>query len=238
MFEVRFIMNDLSRLNELEERVGYSFRNSLLLVTALSHSSYANETKKKNSDDYERLEFLGDAVLELTVSEFLFENKPKMREGDMTKLRASLVCEPTLAACAREGLSLGDFILLGKGEEATGGRERDSIIADVFEAIIGAIYLDSGFDKAKEFITRFVLEDMDNKIEFMDSKTNLQELAQEKGALLEYRLIDESGPDHNKQYTMAVFIDGVQKSLGVDRTKKGAEQKAAYAVLKALKELD
>lgn len=231
-------MNNLSKITELQDKCGYSFKNEKLLKMALSHSSYVNELKLNKTDDYERLEFLGDAVLELTVSEYLYENRPGMREGNMTKLRASLVCEPTLAACAREGLSLGDYILLGKGEENTGGRGRDSIISDVFEAIIGAIYLDGGFDSAKSFIVRFVLEDMEHKIEFMDSKTNLQEIAQEKGYNLEYKLIEESGPDHDKQYTMAVLINGVQKSVGVDRTKKGAEQKAAYAVIKALKELD
>jgi len=229
-------MNDLSGLKELQEKCGYYFKNEKYLKTALSHSSYINEQKLNKTDDYERLEFLGDAVLELTVSEHLFLNKPNMREGNMTKLRASLVCEPTLASCAREGLSLGKYVLLGKGEDLTGGRTRDSIISDVFEAIIGAIYIDGGMAPAKSFITRFVLEDMEHKIEFMDSKTNLQEMAQEMGYSLSYSLVNESGPDHDKKYTMAVLIDGVQKAVGVDKTKKGAEQKAAYAVLKALKE--
>lgn len=231
-------MNDLCKISELQEKCGYKFIDEKILKTALSHSSYVNEQKLNKTDDYERLEFLGDAVLELTVSEYLYENRPGMREGSMTKLRASLVCEPTLAACARDGLSLGEYLLLGKGEENTGGRNRDSIISDVFEAIIGAIYIDGGFDNAKSFIVRFVLEDMEHKIEFMDSKTNLQEIAQEKGYNLEYKLIEESGPDHDKQYTMAVLINGIQKSVGIDKTKKGAEQKAAYAVIKALKELN
>lgn len=231
-------MNDLSRISELQKKCGYSFKNEKILKTALSHSSYVNELKLNKTDDYERLEFLGDAVLELTVSEHLFNNRPNMREGDMTKLRASLVCEPTLAACARDELSLGDYILLGKGEDNTGGRYRDSIISDIFEAIIGAIFIDGGLDEAKKFILRFVLEDMESKIDFMDSKTNLQELAQEKGYELSYEMISEKGPDHDKEYTMAVVINGTRKAVGVDRTKKGAEQKAAYAVLKALKELD
>lgn len=229
-------MNDLSRIGELQQKCGYQFKNEKTLKTALSHSSYVNEQKLNKTDDYERLEFLGDAVLELTVSEHLFNNKPNMREGDMTKLRASLVCEPTLAACAREELSLGDYILLGKGEDNTGGRHRDSIISDIFEAIIGAIFIDGGLEEAKKFITRFVLEDMEKKIDFMDSKTNLQEVAQEKGYELSYEMISEKGPDHDKEYTMAVVINGVRKAIGVDRTKKGAEQKAAFAVLTALKE--
>jgi len=231
-------MNDLNRIGELEEKCGYCFKDKKTLKTALSHSSYVNEQKLNKTDDYERLEFLGDAVLELTVSEHLFNNKPDMREGDMTKLRASLVCEPTLAACARDELSLGEYILLGKGEDNTGGRYRDSIISDIFEAIIGAIFIDGGLEEAKRFITRFVLEDMEKKIDFMDSKTNLQEIAQEKGYILSYEMISEKGPDHDKEYTMAVVIDGVRKAIGVDRTKKGAEQKAAYAVIKALKELN
>ena len=229
-------MNDLSKISELEGKCGYSFKNKDLIKMALSHSSYANEVKLKKACDYERLEFLGDAVLELTVSEYLYANKPDMKEGSMTKLRASLVCEPTLAACAREGLDLGVYILLGKGEENTGGRGRDSIVSDVFEAIIGAIYLDGGFDEARGFIKRFVLEDMEHKIEFLDSKTNLQEVVQEMGARLEYELIEETGPAHDKQYTMAVLINGKKMAIGQDKTKKGAEQKAAFTVLKLLKE--
>lgn len=228
-------MNNIEGYMELEPQIGYVFGDKNLIRQALSHSSYANEVKINKTDDYERLEFLGDAVLELTVSEYLFANKPNMREGDMTKLRASLVCEPTLAALAREQLSLGDYILLGKGEENTGGRHRDSIVSDVFEAIIGAIYLDGGFDKAKGFIRKFVLEDMDDKIEFSDSKTNLQEYAQEKGYSLEYKLIDEKGPAHDRIYTMAVCINGEIKSRAEGRTKKSAEQKAAFEVLKAVK---
>lgn len=230
-------MNDLNKISELEKKLNYSFTNSNLLIQALSHSSYVNEIKLKKHNDYERLEFLGDAVLELTVSEYLFLNKQEMKEGDMTKLRAQLVCEPTLASLAREELDLGSYILLGKGEENTGGRNRDSIISDVFEAIIGAVYLDGGFEKAKVIIRRFVLEDMEHKIEFMDSKTNLQEIAQEKGYHLEYKLLEETGPAHDKQYTMAVLLNGALKATGTDKTKKGAEQKAAFAVIKAFKEL-
>lgn len=228
-------MNNIEGYLELEKKIAYVFNDKQLVKQALSHSSYANETKINKNDDYERLEFLGDAVLELTVSEYLFANKHSMREGDMTKLRASLVCEPTLAALAREQLSLGDYILLGKGEENTGGRNRDSIVSDVFEAVIGAIYLDGGFEKAKEFIDRYVIEDMDNKIEFSDSKTNLQEYAQEKGYSLEYKLIEEKGPAHEKIYTMAVCINGEIKARAEGKTKKTAEQKAAFEVLKAVK---
>lgn len=228
-------MNKIDGYKELEKLIGYEFKNPTLLKTALSHSSYINEVKINKQDDYERLEFLGDAVLELTVSEYLFANKPTMREGSMTKLRASLVCEPTLAALAREQLSLGDFLLLGKGEENTGGRGRDSIISDVFEAIIGAIYIDGGFDCAKDFIDRYILDDMDAKIEFYDAKTNLQEYVQEKGYSLEYKMLGESGPAHDKTYSMAVCINGVIKATAQGRTKKGAEQSAAFEVLQAVK---
>ena len=228
-------MNNTEGYKELERSIGYDFGNKQLLKQALSHSSYVNEIKINRQDDYERLEFLGDAVLELTVSEYLFANKPDLREGNMTKLRASLVCEPTLAALAREQLGLGDYILLGKGEENTGGRGRDSIVSDVFEAIIGAIYIDGGFDAAKLFIDRFVLEDMEDKIEFYDAKTNLQEYVQEKGYELEYRLISESGPAHDKLYKMAVCINGKEWAAAEGKTKKGAEQSGAFEVLKKLK---
>lgn len=228
-------MNRLDGISELEAKCGYCFKDKSLIKMALSHSSYVNEVKLNKTDDYERLEFLGDAVLELSVSEYLYANRADMREGDMTKLRASLVCEPTLASCARSALNLGDYLLLGKGEDQTGGRGRDSIVSDVFEAIIGAIYLDGGFEEAKRFIGRFVLDDMESRIEFIDSKTRLQEVAQERGYELAYDVIKESGPAHDRRYTVAVLIDGIKKAEGCAGTKKGAEQQAAYAVLQALK---
>ena len=161
----------------LQKKIGYRFRDLSLLRQALSHSSYANEHRQENAGDNERLEFLGDAVLELSSSEFLFLEYPQMPEGDMTKLRASLVCEPTLALCARD-IGLPEYLLLGKGEEHTGGRHRDSIVSDAMEALIGAIYLDGGFASAKEFVRKFILTDIEHKKLFYDSKTILQEIVQ------------------------------------------------------------
>lgn len=227
-------MNIIDGYKELSELIGYDFKDENILIKALSHSSYVNELKLNRHDDYERTEFLGDAVLELVVSEFLYLNKPNMREGDMTKLRASLVCEPTLAYCGRTGFELGKFILLGKGEENTGGRGRDSIVSDVFEAIIGAIYLDGGFDKAKSFIYKYVLNDYESKIEFSDSKTILQEYAQAKGLALSYELIEESGPDHDKDYTVSASLGELYICKGVAKNKKAAEQKSAFEIIKKL----
>lgn len=220
----------------LQERIGYTFQCPDYLEQALTHSSFANEAKGSGRSDYERLEFLGDAVLELTVSDRLFQTMPKAREGEMTKLRASLVCEPTLSFCAR-GLELERYILLGRGEDMTGGRSRDSIISDVFEAVIGALYLDGGLEAAAGFIDRYVLQDMYNKIEFTDSKTNLQEYAQERGIALRYELLSESGPAHDREYLAAVYLDEKEAARGKGRSKKHAEQEAAYAALQSLKEL-
>ena len=222
-------MNDTCGYRKLQELIGHRYKNSELLVCALTHSSYKNE--KHNAADYERLEFLGDAVLELTVSEFLYKDNPNMREGDMTKMRASLVCEPTLAFCAQE-LKLSDYILLGKGEEKTGGRTRESIISDVFEAIIGSLYLDGGMETAKGFIEKYVLTDYRDKIEFRDSKTTLQEYVQDKGYEMEYVLSGEEGPDHNKRYKVDVLINGQVSGSGCGSSKKRAEQNAAYEALK------
>ncbi len=231
-------MNIIEGYIELQNRIGYEFCDSAKLVTALSHSSYINEIKVGRHDDYERSEFLGDAVLELTVSEFLFNRHKEMREGEMTKLRASLVCEPTLAYCARSGFDLGRFILLGKGEDASGGRDRDSIISDVFEAIIGAIYLDGGLEAARDFITRFVLTDYEKKIEFTDSKTILQEYAQNHGISLTYELIEERGPEHDRDYVMRAVLGDDTSATGVAKSKKAAQQNAAFAVLSKLRSND
>ena len=224
-------MNLASGYDELQKLIGYDFHNRDYLIKALSHSSYVNELKLNKHDDYERTEFLGDAVLELTVSDYLYRNHPEMREGEMTKLRASLVCEPTLAYCAREGFDLGRFILLGKGEDASGGRGRDSIISDVFEAIIGAIYLDGGIDAARKFIYRFVLTDYDKKIEFVDSKTILQEYAQDNGMTLEYETVAELGPSHDRDYVVRAVLDGRISEEATAKSKKAAQQSAAYAIL-------
>ena len=170
-------MQEEYTLKKLEERIGYRFENINLLKQALTHSSFTNEQKINRSKNYERLEFLGDAVLELVSSEFLFRSHPDMPEGELTKLRASMVCEPSLAFCARD-LELGQFIRLGKGEESTGGRKRDSIISDAMEAVTGAVYLDGGMEAARAFINRFILSDLEDKQLFYDSKSNLQELIQ------------------------------------------------------------
>ena len=154
-------MNDITKIKQLQDEIGYKFSDENYLVTALSHTSYVNEVKLKKIQSYERQEFLGDAVLELTVSDYIFSTYLSMPEGEMTKLRASLVCEPTLAYIARTEMTLSEYLLLGKGEDNTGGRDRDSIISDVFEALIGAIYLDGGLDKAKCFIQKYVLTDME-----------------------------------------------------------------------------
>ena len=216
----------------LEKKSGYHFQNPHLLKQAMTHSSYANEHKAKGYHDNERLEFLGDAVLEVVSSEFLFRHYPALPEGDLTKLRASIVCEPTLALCARE-LDLGDFLLLGKGEEHTGGRKRDSIVSDAMEALIGAIYLDGGFDSAKEFVHRFIMTDIEHKKLFYDSKTILQEQVQKNwhDGEISYVLTGEEGPDHDKTFLVDLYVAGEKKSSGKGRTKKAAEQDAAYRCL-------
>lgn len=223
-------------VKNLEERIGYRFRDGSLLKRALTHSSYTNEQKLNRTGDYERLEFLGDAVLELVSSEFLFQEYPEMSEGELTKLRASMVCEPALAFCARD-LELGGFILLGRGEDSTGGRERDSIISDVMEAVTGAIYLDGGMEEARKFINRFILSDLEDKQLFYDSKSNLQELIQ--GTLkkqFSYELLEESGPEHNKTFRVSVHMEDELLGEGSGRTKKAAEQQAAYRALLLLRD--
>lgn len=215
-------------LGELEKKLGYSFCSGSLLCHAVTHSSFANENRLKRERNNERLEFLGDAVLEMISSEYLYKKNTKMPEGDLTKLRASLVCEPALAQCARE-IGLGGFLLLGRGEEATGGRERDSILSDAFEAVIGAIYLDGGFTSAKEFVERTVLSDAEHRTLFCDSKTILQELIQSRHkGTLSYRLLSEEGPEHLKNFTVCACLDGKVLAEGKGKTKKAAEQEAAY----------
>lgn len=223
-------------LDILEERIGYCFHDKKLLKQALTHSSFTNEQKINKTEDYERLEFLGDAVLEMISSQFLFHTYPKLSEGELTKLRASMVCEPALAFCARD-LELGQFIRLGKGEELSGGRERESITSDVMEAVIGAIFLDGGTERAREFILRFILSDLENKQLFYDSKSNLQELMQ--GTLkkeFHYELLEESGPEHSKSFVVEVIMEGKSLGRGLGRTKKAAEQQAAYEALLLLRE--
>lgn len=219
---------------DFEEMIGYHFQAAGLLRQALTHSSYANERHMRKLADNERLEFLGDAVLEIISSEFLYHNYPELTEGELTKLRASIVCEPTLAQCSVE-LGLGDYLMLGHGEEHTGGRTRDSILSDTLEAVIGAIYLDGGFANAKEFVHRFILTDIEHKHLFYDSKTILQEVVQKEHESLVYVLTGESGPDHDKSFDVEVQIDGVCAGTGSGRTKKAAEQEAAYRALLAIR---
>lgn len=224
-----------NNIEELEKRICYEFKDKNLLIQALTHSSFSNEHKINKPENYERLEFLGDAVLELFSSRFLFEKNRDWNEGKLTQKRSSIVCEPTLAYCARQ-IGIQEYIRLGKGEEATGGRNRDSITSDVLEAILGAIYLDGGMDRAKEFVYRFVLEDYDEKQLFYDSKSILQERVQKDGQTICYRLIKEEGPEHEKIFEIEVLIDGVSKATGIGKNKKAAEQQAAYAVLTNWKE--
>lgn len=226
----------MRKIRELEEKIGYCFQDQELLKHALRHSSYVNEKHMKKHECNERLEFLGDAVLEVVSSEFLFFEHQTMPEGELTKKRASMVCEPALAFCARD-IDLGEYLLLGKGEEATGGRKRDSVTSDAMEALIGAIYLDGGFASAKEFIHRFILNDLENKKLFFDSKTILQEIVQANfKEAISYRLVREEGPDHDKSFHVMVCIGEEEYGLGKGRTKKAAEQEAAYQSILKLHE--
>lgn len=222
-------------MQELEEKIGYHFNNPQFLKQAMTHSSYANERRWEKGRCNERLEFLGDAVLELVTSDFLFRNYTSFPEGELTKTRASLVCEPTLAFCA-EAINLGEYLLLGRGEEATGGRLRHSVVSDGLEALIGAIYLDGGFANAKEFILRFILNDIQHKQLFYDSKTILQEFVQSHFEdPLTYELLKEEGPDHNKSFEVRAMIGSQEIGKGKGRTKKAAEQMAAYNGILAVK---
>lgn len=224
-------------LNKLYTKIGYEFKNTMLLSTALTHSSYSNESKIK-ADCNERLEFLGDSVLNLAVSEYVYKTYPDLPEGNLTKIRAGVVSEVSLAKVARD-LNLGEFLLLGKGEQITGGRDRDSILADATEAIIGAIYLDGGFESARDFVLKQLksaIEQHSRNNAHWDSKTQLQELLQSKSSAgITYEIIDEKGPDHNKRFTAQVSSNGRVMGIGTGKSKKEAEQNAA---LEALEKLD
>ncbi len=228
----------VEKLYELENKINYTFKDKTLLKTAMTHSSYANEIKIDKVVCNERLEFLGDAVLEISVSDYLYRNHPEMPEGDMSRTRASIVCEQTLAFCSR-AISLGEYLLLGKGEDRTGGRKRESIVSDAMEALIGAIYLDGGFANAKEFIDSFILNDIQNKKLFYDSKTILQEMVQSctKDSLT-YVLVSEDGPDHDKQFGVDAMLGEKVIGHGVGHSKKAAEQEAAYNALISLRKMN
>ncbi len=218
-------------MQKFQQAIDYPFQNEDLLRQALTHSSYANEHHLPKHGDNERLEFLGDAVLEIITSDFLYREHPDWSEGEMSKTRAGIVCEQTLAHCTR-ALDLGRYLLLGKGEEQTGGRRRESVLSDAFEAVIGAIYLDGGIDSAETFIYRFVLNDLEHTQMFFDSKTILQEIVQGRDlGELEYVLVEESGPDHDKSFVMDACIGGERKGRGEGHTKKAAEQEAAYQTI-------
>ena len=221
----------------MEKRIGYSFKEKRLLRQAMTHSSFANEHNIDKLKCNERLEFLGDAVLEVVSSDFLYHRYQEKPEGELTKIRASVVCEPTLAFCASE-IELGSYLMLGKGEESTGGRNRNSVVSDAMEALIGAIYLDGGFANAKEFVHQFVLNDLEHKQLFYDSKTILQEIVQarENEEALEYEILKESGPDHNKVFEVRAVLGGQEIGRGTGRTKKAAEQVAAYRGILKLRE--
>lgn len=230
-------MNKVETIKNLEEALGYRFRDRALLEKAVTHSSYSNEKNLGKLGCNERLEFLGDAVLEIVSSEFLFRKFPSLPEGELTKKRASLVCEPTLAMCARD-FHLEKFLLLGHGEENTGGRKRDSIVSDALEAVIGAIYLDGGLASAKEFILCRVLNDMEHKQLFYDSKTILQEIVQgHTDETLTYVLLKEEGPDHNKSFEVSAMLGDQEIGRGIGRTKKSAEQRAAYRGILTIRKL-
>ncbi len=224
--------DDISRFEQL---IGYTFRDKQLLVQAFTHSSFVNEQKINKHPDYERLEFLGDAVLEMISSAYLFRKFPDKKEGEMSKMRASLVCEGALAFDAKV-LDLKSYILLGKGEEATGGRDKESIIADVMEAVIGALFLDGGIEQSKRFIDSYILTNTDAVVMFGDSKSMLQEVAQgENLGEVRYEICGESGPEHDKIFEVRVYVGDKNLGEGTGKTKKAAEQKAASQALLVLK---
>ena len=223
-------------IKDLEEVIGYRFDNISLLQNALTHSSYANERWHNGLMSNERLEFLGDSVLGMLVAEYLYRSFPDRLEGELTRMRADMVCENALAEIARQ-IGLGQHLLLGKGEESNGGRSRGSILADAVESVIAACYLDGGMDAARQFVERFVLVRVPAaKMKNVDYKTALQELVQQKrDQVLHYTLVDETGPDHDKQFRVELTLNGMPIGLGIGTSKKRAEQDAARAALENMK---
>ena len=222
-------------LEEFQGKIRYYFNDKELLIEALSHSSYANE-KRKGRNSNERLEFLGDSVLSIVVSQYLFVHFTHLPEGELTKIRASLVCEKSLYEFAKQ-IDLGEHILLGKGEENTGGRERVSILADAFEAVIAAVFLDGGLEAAKRHILKFIPKDIDDRkpVSFSDHKTILQEIIQKNPEeKVEYKLVGQSGPDHNKAFKVQVRLNSNVIGTGIGRSKKEAEQMAAKEALELM----
>ena len=222
-----------NNIKELQEKLGYAFNDEAILIRALSHSSYVNENHSAG-DSNERLEFLGDSVLGLITAENFFKNYTKLPEGELTKLRAATVCEKSLAGFARQ-LELGKYLLLGKGEILTGGRERPSIQADAFEAIIAAIYLDGGMDAARNFVLKYIEEAIRQQQSIRDYKTMLQEVVQRNpGEIIEYVLTGETGPDHDKRFEVEVHLNSNVIGRGIGKSKKKAEQEAAREALELM----
>ncbi|WP_227395901.1 ribonuclease III [Jeotgalibacillus aurantiacus] len=225
------------KFKEFQEKHEIQFNNKKLLIKAFTHSSYVNEHRRKPYEDNERLEFLGDAVLELSVSHYLFGTYPQMSEGEMTKLRAAIVCEPSLVVFANE-MNFGDMILLGKGEEQTGGRMRPALLADVFEAFVGALYLDQGMDSVKKILEKVVFPKIETGAfsHVMDYKSQLQEFIQRNhSGTLQYEILKEKGPAHNREFISRVLLGEEELGTGTGRSKKEAEQHAAEKALVYLK---
>ena len=222
-------------IKDLEVAIGYRFNNISLLQNALAHSSYANERWHDSLKSNERLEFLGDSILGMVTAEYLYRNFPNRPEGDLTRMRADMVCERSLAVAA-EKIGLGKHLLLGNGEEIGGGRQRDSILADAVESVIAACFLDGGMEAARQFINTFVLTEIPTqKLRNTDHKTALQELVQQKkNQTLTYALVGESGPDHDKQFVVEVSLNGKVVGKGIGSSKKRAEQDAAKSAVEAL----
>lgn len=223
-------------MTDLQNKIGYQFKNPALLNEALTHSSYANEHKSQHIKYNERLEFLGDSVLSIVVSDYIYKNCPELPEGELTKLRASLVCEKSLYEFAKK-IDLGKYLILSKGERNNGGADRPSILSDAFEALIAAIYIDGGITPASKHILNFVIPAIKNskKKKINDYKTALQEIIQKNpGEKLEYVLVKESGPDHNKHFVVEVHLNSNVIGKGGGRSKKEAEQQAAREALELM----
>lgn len=223
-------------MTDLQNKIGYQFKNPALLNEALTHSSYANEHKSQHIKYNERLEFLGDSVLSIVVSDYIYKNCPELPEGELTKLRATLVCEKSLYEFAKK-INLGKYLILSKGERNNGGTDRPSILSDAFEALIAAIYIDGGIAPASKHILNFVIPAIKNskKKKINDYKTTLQEIIQKNpGEKLEYVLVRESGPDHNKHFVVEVHLNSNVIGKGGGRSKKEAEQQAAREALELM----
>lgn len=230
---------DIQQMQEFENKIQYTFVNKEILFLAFMHSSFANEQKKGNHENNERLEFLGDAVLDMVVSEYMYRMYPQMPEGELTKLRASVVCEGSLAKLARQ-LEFGKYLFLGKGEETTGGRNRDSILADTFEAVIGAICIDGGMESVKKYILSFMekeIQQTKDSFKMKDCKTHLQEVIQKTSRYpVKYVIVSETGPDHSKSFVAEVHHINRVLGRGEGKSKKEAEQASAQNALKKMEE--